>query len=56
MDEILIQAGNKREGIFKEKGKEKFKITIEAIEDVTYKDFGNLLNTISNPDEVTVEE
>ena len=47
---FILEAGNKEEGTFKKNGKEIFKISIEAIEDVEVKDLIDFVDLISNPE------
>lgn len=49
---IILEAGNKKEGTFKRNGKEIFKISIEAIEDVEMKDLIDFIDCFSNPEQI----
>ena len=49
---FILEAGKTREGTFKKKGKEIFKISIEAIEDVEMKDLIDFVDLIRNPEQI----
>lgn len=49
---FILEAGGKREGTFKRKDKEIFKISIEAIENVEMKDLIDFIDLIGNPEKI----
>jgi len=49
---FILEAGDKREGTFKRKDKEIFKISIEAIENVEMKDLIDFIDLIGNPEKI----
>lgn len=49
---FILEAGDKREGTFKRKGEEIFKISIEAIGNVEMKDLIDFIDLIGNPEKI----